>query len=79
MQEFPMAAAVNLEDWLLDIANARGARVVMRDPMNPVAVESGAPPTDILSNEELVVAICQPHKPRPTPVASGGGPADLAG
>ena len=61
MREFPMPGAVELEDWLLDIANARGAKVVMRDPMNPATAESGAPPTDILSNEELVVAICQPH------------------
>lgn len=46
-----------LENWLIRIANARGARVVIAPPREreetPVPVEAE------LSNEELVVAICQ--------------------
>lgn len=46
-----------LEDWLVDVANARGATVVRR-PAGPPP--RWVPPAeDELSNEELVVAICQ--------------------
>lgn len=56
-----MRGAVLLEDWLLDVANQRGARVVMRDPTQPASAETEDPPITALSNAELVVAICQPH------------------
>jgi hypothetical protein len=58
-QRFPAAGAACLEDWLIRVANARGARAV--EP--PVEVEAGflAPATDVLPNEDLVVAICQPN------------------
>lgn len=52
----PSATAETVEDWLVDVANARGARIVQRD------VAAGAdflPPTEgELSTEELVAAIC---------------------
>jgi hypothetical protein len=54
--DYPSPTASCVEDWLIDLANARGARIVMR----PVATGPFAPPaTDVLSNEELVVGICQ--------------------
>jgi len=59
MREFPSSGAQCLEDWLLDVANARGARFVTRWP--PADPEFMPPPRAILSNEELVVAVCQPH------------------
>lgn len=61
MREFPMCGAETLEDWLLDVANVRGARVVMRDPMAPATAAGAPPPDTVLSNAELVTAICQPH------------------
>jgi len=52
----PSATAATVEDWLVDVANARGARVVQRD------LAAGAdflPPTaGELSTEELVAGIC---------------------
>jgi hypothetical protein len=59
MQAYPSAGAQCLEDWLLDVANARGARFVTRWP--PASAGFVPPPLSLLSNEELVVAICQPH------------------
>jgi hypothetical protein len=46
-----------LEDWLVDVANVRGATVVRR-PGGPPR-EWVPPVEEVLSNEELVVAICQ--------------------
>ena len=49
---------LTIEQWLLDIANARGARVVTR----PAATCAPAvPPASFLTDEELVVACCQPN------------------
>jgi len=46
-----------LEDWLIDLANSRGARIVFREAAD---ADAGIDiPRDELSNEELVVAICQ--------------------
>ena len=48
------------EDWLMAVAHARGAKVVMRpDGINE---NFTAPPPDIFPNEELVVAICALHR-----------------
>ena len=58
-RDYPSAGAACLEDWLLDVANARGARFVTRYP--PASAAFVPPPLTALSNEELVVAICQPH------------------
>jgi hypothetical protein len=54
---WPSADAACIEDWLLDVANAREARVVVRGHEQDITF--AAPPLDVLPNEELVVAICQ--------------------
>lgn len=56
-KRYPSATTECIEDWLVDVANARGARIVQR----PIAPDRdfAPPPPDVLSNEELVVAICQ--------------------
>ncbi|MBN1671030.1 MAG: hypothetical protein JXR37_08365 [Kiritimatiellae bacterium] len=54
---FPSRTAKVLEDWLIDEANARGARVVSR--ANREGDGFVAPPIETLSNEELVVGLCQ--------------------
>jgi hypothetical protein len=59
MRKFPSSGAQCLEDWLLDIANDRGARFVIRWPK--ASPDFIPPALSLLSNEELVVAICQPH------------------
>lgn len=56
-RRYPSPNAGSLEDWLLDVANARGARIVMRDPASPPFDRS--PPEEELSNAELITAICQ--------------------
>lgn len=58
-KEYPSEDTACLEDWLIDLANARGARIISRD----VAADGSfsPPPEDRLSNSELVVAMCQPH------------------
>jgi len=55
VQEYPSNTALALEDWLLDLANARRARIVQWD--NPPK-SFMPPPQEKISNEELVVAIC---------------------
>lgn len=58
-REWPCPTCRCIEDWLVAVANARGARaVVLPDPPAP-----GAPVPDErnLSNEELVTALCQPN------------------
>jgi hypothetical protein len=54
---FPSSGASCLEDWLLDVANARGARIVVREPATDAAFTPPSP--EDICNEELVVAICQ--------------------
>lgn len=58
-RQYPSPTAAELEDWLLDQANARGATVVTRlvDPVTNMAPI----PAGEFSNEELVVAICHPN------------------
>jgi hypothetical protein len=46
-----------LEDWLVDLANGRGARIVTRDAGNLV----NNPELNELTNEELVVGILLPQ------------------
>ncbi len=58
-RQFPAPGAEQLEDWLVDVANARGARIVIREQR--AACQWTAPSLAQFSNEELVVAICQPH------------------
>lgn len=55
-RKFPSPNAATLEDWLVDVANARGARIVSRGDSRQNAFQ---PPTfEELSNEELVAGIC---------------------
>lgn len=58
MSAYPSGGA-GLEDWLLDVANSRGARFVTRWP----PVEPGFIPPDrrLLPDEDLVVALCLPN------------------
>ena len=55
-REYPSPTAEKVEDWLVDVANARGARIVRRD-VSP-APSFTPPPGDIFPHEELIVAIC---------------------
>jgi hypothetical protein len=55
-REYPSSTALCLEDWLLDVANCRGARIVVREP--PANVDFTPPPLSVFPQEELVVAIC---------------------
>jgi hypothetical protein len=54
---FPCASAGCIEDWLIRVANARGARVVV--PPGGFEQHFEPPPHSLLSDSELVVAICQ--------------------
>jgi hypothetical protein len=57
-KKYPSRCSAGLEDWLVDVANARGARVIVPS----VAIHNFYPPPEVeLSNEELAVAICQPQ------------------
>jgi hypothetical protein len=56
MTRFPCPSAC-IEDWLVAVANARGARVVMAASGPDHAFVD--PPPSAFSPEELVVAICQ--------------------
>ncbi|MFW5871400.1 MAG: hypothetical protein ACOC6C_06175 [Verrucomicrobiota bacterium] len=56
-QQFPSPSAVCLEDWMIDVANDRGARIVFRETRSeskPVGI-----PESMLLTEELVIGICQ--------------------
>lgn len=57
---YPSNTAELVEDWLLDVANARGAKVVQRD--DPPDKAFRPPPADKLSDEELAVAICMTQR-----------------
>lgn len=59
MSEYPSPDPGCLEDWLLDVANARGVRSVTRTVS--LDVRFRPPEPHLFSNEELVAAICQPH------------------
>jgi len=57
-QQYPSPTASCIEEWLVDVANARGARIVVGDTARASAPFE-PPPHFALPNEELVVAICQ--------------------
>ena len=57
MQAYPSCLSPRPEDWLMDVAHARGARVVRR--MDGAREGFAAPSPDVFPNEELVVAICE--------------------
>lgn len=56
MRQYPSPGAAAPEDWLLDVANARGASFVVRVPARDPGFQG--PGENELSNEELVAAIC---------------------
>ena len=56
-EKFISSSANSLEDWLIDVANARGARIVFRE--NRPESDQIVVPEEVLSNEELVVGMCQ--------------------
>lgn len=53
---YPSTTAKHLDAWLLDVANARGATIVKREDFKIEGFTS--PPENLLSNEELITAIC---------------------
>lgn len=58
-ERYPVADAVTLEDWLLDLANARGVTVVSRS-LSKLDANPGSFPTESeVTNAELIVGICQ--------------------
>jgi hypothetical protein len=57
IKDYPSPGATTCEDWLLDVANVRGASFITRNPPRNPAFQ--APPESDLSNEELVAAICR--------------------
>ncbi len=56
-RRIPSAGALCTEDWLVDIANDRGARIVYRE--NRLANATVGVSESDLATEELVVGICQ--------------------
>ena len=56
LKRYPSSTAACLDDWLLDVANYRGARIIIREPSAPA--DFLAPPEQVFTQEELVVAIC---------------------
>ena len=57
MRNYKAAEELTLEDWLVDLANHRGATVVFRQ--NAAMIEGLFPNREELSDEEMVVALCQ--------------------
>jgi hypothetical protein len=57
MREFPAPGALCIEDWMAELANARGLRVVVRPGSQGFA--GPVPGRDVVADEELVVALCQ--------------------
>lgn len=55
-REYPSPSAASREDWLVDVANERGARIVCREE-RPSDASINVPRTE-LNDEELVVGIC---------------------
>ncbi len=56
-KKYPLPDARCFEDWLLEVANARGARIVSRP--NSALGKFVPPDGDLVSNEELITGICQ--------------------
>lgn len=60
MRAYPPGKSPSTEEWLMDVAHARGASVVCRNDEDPANII--APSPQVFPNEELVVAICQLHR-----------------
>jgi hypothetical protein len=61
MQRYPSPDAADTADWLLDVANRRGATVVYRPPELERVFEP--PPRETLSDADLVVGLCRLDAP----------------
>lgn len=59
MDRYPVEDAETLEDWLLDLANARGVTVVCRSLSKLEKAAQPLPGMEEVSNAELVTGICQ--------------------
>ena len=59
MNRYPVDDAETLEDWLLDLANARGVTVVSRSLSKLEHPATPLPGLQEASNAELVTGICQ--------------------
>lgn len=55
--QFPVENAECVEDWLIELANARGARIVVRTVHSNN--ECFLPDEHLVTNEEVVAGICQ--------------------
>jgi hypothetical protein len=58
-EAYPIEDAPTLEDWLLDLANARGVTVVSRSLDKLEGCAGKLPGRDEVSDAALVVALCQ--------------------
>lgn len=56
LRDYPSPGSMLPEDWLVDVAIARGLFEFVRDPAEGQPFQ--APPLDLFSNEELIVALC---------------------
>ncbi len=56
-EKYPADHSDCIEDWLIDVSNSRGACIVFR-PNNKIK-KFNAPTVAQLTNEELIVSICQ--------------------
>jgi len=59
-RRYPSAGASCIEDWLIDVANSRGARIVVREPKGGQTPFS-PPPEGEFPNSELIAALCMPR------------------
>lgn len=56
-RQYPADRAETLEDWLVDLANTRQARIVFRPDTR--GITGAVPDRNSVTDEELVVALCQ--------------------
>ena len=62
MKEYPSNGTATLEEWLVDVCNGRGAKVITRSlPDLQKGERYPSPPLDRFSNAELIVACFQPN------------------
>ena len=56
-RQYPSDGARNVETWLVDVANSRGALIVRRKELSP----GFSVPEDVLTIEELVIGLILPR------------------
>ena len=78
---YPSRTAETLEEWLVDVANARGFRAIFREPGPDQAFVP--PPRGEMGDEELAACLClpsnadQPHILRPAAQMISRGELDV--